>query len=152
LQVTIQHERAAAKPSANVVTLLRQEEETLTLGKLNEFRHEVDKQIGAFRTVLQGYQRSKLKVAGYGAPARVSTICNYGAIGPTLIAYTVDDSPLKQNKFSPGTHIPIVPRARLEEHRPDILVVFAYEYLDDIRAKTGGTYGYLIPIPPREVQ
>jgi SAM-dependent methyltransferase len=152
LQVTIQHEGAAAKPSPNIVALLREEEETLTLAKLKEFKQEVDEQISAFRKVLEDYKNAKLKVAGYGAPARVSTICNYGAIGPSLIEYTVDDSPLKQNKFSPGTHIPIVPRAHLEAHRPDILVVFAYEYLDDIRGKTGGAYRYLIPIPPREVQ
>jgi hypothetical protein len=92
-----------------------------------------------------------LKVAGYGAPARVSTICNYGKIGPSLIAFTVDDSPLKQNKFTPGTHIPIVTKAHLDSHRPDVLVVFAYEYFEDIRKKTDGSYRYLMPIPPREV-
>ena len=90
-------------------------------------------------------------MAGYGAPARVSTICNYGNIGPSLIEFTVDDSPLKQNKFTPGTHIPIVTKAHLRQHRPDVLVVFAYEYLDDIRKKTDGSYRYLLPIPPREV-
>jgi methylation protein EvaC len=30
-------------------------------------------------------------------------------------------------------------------------VVFAYEYLDDIRKKTGNAYRYLLPIPPREL-
>jgi hypothetical protein len=90
-------------------------------------------------------------VAGYGSPARVATICNYGRIGPEWISFIVDDSPLKQNKFTPGTHIPIVPRTHLPNHRPDLLVVFAYEYFDDIKRKTGGAYRYLIPIPPREV-
>jgi len=152
LQVTIQHERHAAKPSADVAALLREEEETLTSAKLTECRHEVEKQTNAFRQVLEDYKQSGLKVAGYGAPARVSTICNYGRIGPSLIEYTVDDSPLKQNKFTPGTHIPIVPRAHMEANRPDILVVFAYEYFDDIRKKTEGSYRYLIPIPPREIE
>jgi methylation protein EvaC len=152
LQVTIQHERAGVRPSANVVALLGKETEALTLAKLKEFKHEVDTQIGLFRKLLEKYKSTNLKVAGYGAPARVSTICNYGDIGPSLIEFTVDDSPLKQNKFSPGTHIPIVPRSHLEAHRPDILVVFAYEYFDDIRKKTGASYRYLIPSPPREVQ
>jgi hypothetical protein len=152
LRVTIQDERSAAKSPASVASLLRQEQETFTLTMLGNFKREVDKQIGAFRKLLEAYKHSNLKVAGYGAPARVSTICNYGAIGPSLIEFTVDDSPLKQHKFTPGTHIPIVPRSRLETHRPDILVVFAYEYLDDIRNKTACAYRYLIPIPPREVQ
>jgi hypothetical protein len=63
----------------------------------------------------------------------------------------VDDSPLKQNKFTPGTHIPIVTKSYLDDHRPDLLVVFAYEYFEDIRKKTGNAYRYLMPIPPREL-
>jgi methylation protein EvaC len=151
LRVTIQHGPGAGAASTSVLALLSEEQETLTSEKLNEFSREVDKQISAFRGILEDHKRTNLSVAGYGAPARVSTICNYGEIGPSLIAYTVDDSPLKQNKFSPGTHIPIVPRSHLEANRPDILVVFAYEYLEDIRKKAGGDCRYLIPIPPREV-
>jgi SAM-dependent methyltransferase len=151
LQVTIVRKRQGVAPSSNVTALLAQENETLTVDKLQEFSRSVDTQTNALRERLADYQRSNLKVAGYGAPARVSTICNYGQIGPSLIEFTVDDSPLKQNRFTPGTHIPIVARSHLEKHRPDVLVVFAYEYFDDIRKKTGGAYRYLLPIPPREV-
>jgi methylation protein EvaC len=152
LQVTIAHERHGATPSANVGALLLEEKDALNPAKLREFRHEVDKQIGNFRKLLEDYKKSNLKVAGYGAPARVSTICNYGKIGPSLIEFTIDDSPLKQNKFTPGTHIPIVAKEELDKNRPDILVVFAYEYFADIRKKTDNAYRYLVPIPPREVQ
>ncbi len=151
LRVTVQNERHAQGVSDRVSALLQEEERTLSLNALEKFRHEVDKQIAAFRSLLDDYRKSGLKVAGYGAPARVSTICNYGKIGPSLIEFTVDDSPLKQNKFTPGTHIPIVPREHLDARRPDILVVFAYEYFDDIRKKTHNAYRYLIPIPPREI-
>jgi methylation protein EvaC len=151
LQVTIRRKGAGIVPSANVAGLLKEEDESLTVDKLGEFRDNVDTQIAALRDRLTGYKQSNQKIAGYGAPARVSTICNYGNIGPSLIEFTVDDSPLKQNKFTPGTHIPIVTKAHLDSHRPDILVVFAYEYFDDIRKKTAGAYRYLLPIPPREL-
>ena len=131
--------------------LLAEEEENLNLLKLEEFRQNVDSHISAFRNKLEEYKKLNLKVAGYGAPARVATITNYGKIGGQLIEFIVDDSPLKQNRFSPGEHIPIVPKSFLEGHKPDILVVFAYEYLDDIIKKTNNDYRYLIPIPPREV-
>jgi len=114
LQVTVQRKELGVSPSDNVTTLLEQERESLTAAKLMEFRGQVDTQIAAFRDTLKKYKESKLRVAGYGAPARVSTICNYGDIGPSLIEFTVDDSPLKQNKFTPGTHIPIVPKAHLD--------------------------------------
>lgn len=151
LQVTIQRKAFAQAPSGNVTAQQEEEKQTLTEQKLSEFRKNVDTQVAALLDLLQQYKKSGLKVAGYGAPARVSTICNYAKIGPELVQFTVDDSPLKQNKYSPGTHIPIVPKEYLDAHRPDILVVFAYEYFDDIRKKTGGSYRYLVPIPPKEI-
>ncbi|MDR3466451.1 MAG: class I SAM-dependent methyltransferase [Xanthobacteraceae bacterium] len=151
LRVTIKAKGPHATESGNVAALLEQENETLTVRKLEEFRSMVDVQIEALRNLLEDYKKSGLKVAGYGAPARVSTICNYGNIGPSLIEFTVDDSPLKQNKFTPGTHIPIVTKTHLDSHRPDILVVFAYEYINDIRKKTDGSYRYVMPIPPTEL-
>ncbi len=151
LRVTTRNAVAGAQPSKNVMRLLAEEEKTLTEPALEKFRQTVDKYITAFRDKLTEYKHSGVQVAGYGAPARVTTICNYGRIGPELLEFLIDDSPLKQNKFSPGTHIPIFPKEYLEDHKPDILVVFAYEYFDDIKKKIEGAYRYLIPIPPREV-
>ena len=144
--------KGQGEPSANVAALLKEEEETLTPPRLLEFKTKVDSYLSAFRGKLVEYQSQGLRVGGYGAPARVATICNYGKIGPELIPFIVDDSPLKQNRFSPGTHIPIVPKTHLDTAAPEVLVVFAFEYLDDIKKKTAGRgYRYLIPIPPREI-
>jgi SAM-dependent methyltransferase len=150
LQVFVQR-GGGQSPSEAVDRLLAREKEDLTPETLLEFRRNVDVQISAFRGRLEEYRQGGLRVAGYGSPARVATICNYGRIGPDEIPFTVDDSPLKQNKFTPGTHIPIVPKSYLDEHKPDVLVVFAYEYFDDIKKKTGGAYRYLKPIPPTEL-
>jgi len=152
LQVFVQRaDRQSASPSDATRRLLAREAADLTLETLREFGRNVDVQISAFKDKLAEYQRAGLRVAGYGSPARVATICNYGRIGPTEIPFTVDDSPLKQNKFTPGTHIPIVPRSYLDEHKPDVLVVFAYEYFEDIKKKTDGAYRYLKPIPPTDL-
>ncbi|MGH3556263.1 MAG: methyltransferase domain-containing protein [Mycobacterium sp.] len=151
LQVFVQ--RTGRRSSSDATRrLLAREEKNLTLETLREFRRKVDVQISAFKDRLAEYQQAGLRVAGYGSPARVATICNYGRIGPSEIPFTVDDSPLKQNKFTPGTHIPIVPKSYLDEHKPDVLVVFAYEYFDDIKKKTAGAYHYLKPIPPTELK
>ena len=144
--------KGQGEPSANVAALLKEEEETLTPPRLLEFKTKVGSYLSAFRGKLVEYQSQGLRVGGYGAPARVATICNYGKIGPELIPFIVDDSPLKQNRFSPGTHIPIVTKTHMDTAAPEVLVVFAFEYLDDIKKKTAGRgYRYLIPIPPREI-
>lgn len=151
LQVTVQRAAAVATPSDAVRRQLAEEEGALTAGKMLAFRASVDAEIAAFRQYLKDARARGLRVGGYGAPARLSTICNYGKIGPELISFTVDDSPLKHGKHTPGTHIPIVTRQQMEMERPDVLVIFAYEYFDDIRRKVGEGYRYVMPIPVREV-
>lgn len=152
IRVTVYKNGNGAPKTERLAALLKEEERTLTLDTMQEFKERSQTYVNAFREKLEEYKKEGVRVAGYSAPARVSTICNYGNIGPELIAFLVDDSPLKQHRTSPGTHIPIVPKEHLEEAGADVLVVFAYEYLDDIRKKTEGKgYRYLIPIPPREV-
>lgn len=152
IRVTMCLRENTIKTSSAVTHFLEEEKENLTLEMLQKFKHIVDKSVSQFRNKLEIYKNKGLQVAGYGAPARVATICNYGNIGPSLIEFIVDDSPLKQDRFSPGTHIPIVSKTYLDKHKSDILVVFAYEYFNDIKKKTNGAYTYLIPIPPREVK
>lgn len=152
LRVTAHNTGKGPAATKAYTDLLLQEETMLTRQTLEEFKKTAAAYVAAFKEKLTEYKNTGTKVAGYGAPARVATICNYGDIGPSLIDFIVDDSPLKQNKFSPGTHIPIVPNSYLTAHRPDLLVVFAYEYFNDIKKKINGSYRFLIPIPPREVQ
>ena len=151
IRVTVCKNGYGLAPSKRIARLLKEEKKNLTLKKLKGFKRSVDKHVAAFYSKLSQYKKLNLKVAGYGAPARVATICNYGKIGAELIEFIVDDSHLKQNRFSPGTHIPIVASSYLEGHRPAVLVVFAYEYFNDIKKKTKGDYRYLLPMPPREV-
>ncbi|HEV8590561.1 MAG TPA: class I SAM-dependent methyltransferase [Pyrinomonadaceae bacterium] len=151
LQVTMQRNGEGVDASERVKQQFAIEEAQLTKETLTTFGKEVDTQTAALRAKLEAFKKEGVRVAGYGAPARVSTICNYGKIGPDLVAFTVDDSPLKQNKFTPGTHIPIVPKEYLDAHPPEVLLVFAYEYLEDIRKKTENKYRYFVPIPPREI-
>ena len=140
------------KIKSSINKLLREEEKTLSPEALKKFRKNVEKAVSIFRKKLEEYKKKGLKVAGYGAPARVATITNYGKIGPDLIPFIIDDSPLKQNRFSPGKHIPIFTKDYLDKDKPNILVVFAYEYINDIKKKTAKKgYRYLMPIPLKEI-
>ena len=150
LQVHVSHREGNSSPDSSVHDQLVIERKALTLDAFAHFGTRVNDETHKFRQALINLKSSGIRVAGYGAPARVSTICNYGAIGPELISFIVDDSPLKQGKHSPGTHIPIVAREHLDSHQVDALVVFAYEYLHAIREATGHAYRYFTPIPMLE--
>ena len=102
------------------------------------------------RKALRGFKEKGLTVAGYGAPARFSTISNFAQLTTSDIPYVVDDSPLKQGRFSPGIHIPIVSYNSMK--KPDIYIVFAFEYIKSIKDKVGLlSGGYFKPVPFIEI-
>lgn len=58
--------------------------------------------------ILENLKKEGKKVAGFGATSKATTIFNYCGIGPELISFVTDNTPVKQGKFYPGVHIPIV--------------------------------------------
>ena len=47
------------------------------------------------------------KITDRGAPGKGNTLLNYCGIRTDMLDYTVDRSPHKQGRFTPGTRIPI---------------------------------------------
>ncbi|KAA0023871.1 class I SAM-dependent methyltransferase [Antrihabitans cavernicola] len=66
------------------------------------------------------------RVVGYGAPGKGNTLLNYCGIRTDLLEYTVDRNPYKHGRFTPGTRIPILDPARIDEDRPDVVVVLPW--------------------------
>ena len=72
-------------------------------------------------------------------------------MGPNMIDFIVDDSPLKQQLFSPGMHIPVLPSEALYSKRPDAVVVLAWNFAESIIEKhaafveQGGQF--IVPLP-----
>jgi SAM-dependent methyltransferase len=91
------------------------------------------------------------RVAGYGAPAKGNTLLGFLEIGPELLPYIVDRSPLKQGLYTPGTHIPVVAPERLLADQPDFVLLLAWNFVDEIMEqqseyrKRGGRF--MVPVP-----
>ena len=49
------------------------------------------------------------KIISYGATYKSTTIFNYCKINNRFLDYVTDTTKNKQGKFTPGTHIPIIP-------------------------------------------
>ncbi|MBL4580297.1 MAG: class I SAM-dependent methyltransferase [Gammaproteobacteria bacterium] len=74
-------------------------------------------------------------VIAYGATSKSTTVLNYCNIGPDLIAFISDTTPLKQNKFSPGMHIPIKASDEIEKNQPSHMLLFAWNHMQEIMNK-----------------
>ena len=92
------------------------------------------------------------QIFGYGAPAKGNVLLNFCDIANENLDFIIDTTPLKQGKFTPGTHIPIIPPEKiLEKGKNDVALLLAWNYADSILKKeelfrkNGGKF--LIPVP-----
>ena len=72
-------------------------------------------------------------VAGYGAAAKGNTLMNYAAIKDNIISFVCDAAPAKQNKFLPGTHIPILHPDLLISHEVDYIIIFPWNISSEVK-------------------
>ncbi len=77
-------------------------------------------------------KKKNFSVAAYGAAAKGNTLLNYAGVKKDLISYVCDSAPSKQNKFLPGTRIPIFPPEYLFKNRPDYLLILPWNIADEI--------------------
>lgn len=90
-------------------------------------------------------------IAGYGAPGKGNTLLNYCGIRTDFLDFTVDRNPYKHDKFLPGTRIPIYPTEKINETKPDYVMILPWNLKDEIIKQIafirdwGGKF--IIPIP-----
>jgi SAM-dependent methyltransferase len=109
---------------------------------------------GLLRFLAEARERGQ-KVVGYGAPAKANTLLNYCGIGPDLLGYTVDRNPYKQGRYLPGSHIPVFAPGRIEETRPDYVLILPWNIRDEIVGQLGHIRKWggrcVIPVPSVQV-
>src|SRR5262249_47514790 len=97
---------AGVAPSPRVQQLLAEEASwgVATAGPYRDFSGRVRRLRESLRELLAGLKRQGRRLAAYGAAAKGSTLLNYCGIGRETLEFVVDLSPVKQGRFTPGTH------------------------------------------------
>ncbi|WP_440923137.1 methyltransferase domain-containing protein [Candidatus Pelagibacter sp.] len=75
------------------------------------------------------------KIIGYGVTAKSTTILNYCKIGNDLVSYFIDTTKAKQNKYTPGTKIPIFKYPGFIEKDIDFVFLGAWNFKKEIFKK-----------------
>jgi len=141
----------------SVATLIKREadlglHDTDTFQAFGQHISALRDELGA---LLRGLKSAGKTIAGYGAPAKATTLMYHFDLGPGIIDFIVDDSPLKQGLYSPGMHIPVLPSSALAERKPDYLLILAWNFAEPIMRnnaafiEAGGHF--IVPIPKVEV-
>lgn len=81
------------------------------------------------------------KIWGFGAPAKLTTLCYSLNLASVQLEAIIDDNPLKQGLFSPGLHVPIVSSnefAKRAHHNGEDIIIFAWNFADSIASMFHG--------------
>ena len=154
LRIYVKHKEDQEKKVSIRVTDLLKKEEAAGLLNLSTYYNFGEKVKSTKRQLLQFLIKEKnaqKRIVGYGAPAKGNTLLNYCGIRTDFLDYTVDRNPEKQNKFLPGTHIPVKHPDVIKEDKPDYVLILPWNIKKEIMEQMnyikdwGGKF--VIPIP-----
>lgn len=97
-----------------------------------DFQHRAEQAKYALLEQLIQCKCAGLSVAAYGAAAKGNTLLNFAGVRPDLLQFVVDKNPQKQNKFLPGSRIPIVDLEYLKQQRPQRIIIFPWNLEHEI--------------------
>jgi len=153
LRVFVEHAARGTEPTAEVARVLEEEASAglRTVGPYRQFgqraahvKHQLVK------LLIELHQDGKT-VAGYGAPGKGNTMLNYCGIKSDLLPYTCDRSEHKHGRYTPGSRIPIYPPERIDELRPDYILILPWNLQSEIIAQLAHAreWGakFIVPVP-----
>jgi len=94
-------------------------------------------------------------VVAYGAAAKGNTLLNYAGIGAHEIDFVCDGNPAKQEKFLPGSRIPILSPDHIISAKPDYVLILPWnlrtEISDELKPIREWGGQFVVAVPEIEV-
>ena len=117
----------------------------------DNFKKNIEKSKNNLMDLLTRIKDNGHRIVGYGATSKSTTVTNFCGITPDLVEFVSDTTPIKQGKYSPGTHIPVRSYREFVENYPDYALLFAWNHAEEIMAKeqkfiqSGGKWIVYVP-------
>lgn len=154
LRIYARHTEDETRPETDSITNLIKREEAFGINNMEmykAFEENVKETKRKLLNFLIEAKRSGKTVVGYGAPGKGNTLLNYCGIRTDFLDYTVDRSPQKQGKYTPGCRLPILDPAVIKETKPDYVLILPWNLSKEISKQNafvnewGGKF--VVPIP-----
>ncbi len=153
IRIFVAPEESERTPTRDLQELLVAEEaaQLFSIETYRRFEEKISKAGQQMRKTIAASRNAGRRIAGYGAPAKATTLMHQFGLGHDDMAYIVDDSPWKQGLYSPGINVPIVPASHIASHPVDDFVVLAWNFAEQIiennRAFVDKGGRFIIPLP-----
>jgi 2-polyprenyl-3-methyl-5-hydroxy-6-metoxy-1,4-benzoquinol methylase len=158
LRIFAKHSNDESQPVSNSVNLLLRTEHDHGMNQLvyyENFQHKINKVKKSLLSFLLDQIQKGKKIAAYGAAAKGNTLLNYCGVKKDLLGFVVDASPHKQNKYLPGSHIPVVSEETIKKEKPDFILILPWNIQSEITQQLqyinewGGKF--VVPIPQLKI-
>jgi len=158
LRIYACHQKSQDQPAGSRVTELLTREEKAGVNRLDYYQGFGEKVKAIKRDLLEFLLQAKRQgkqIVGYGAPGKGNTLLNYCGIRTDFLNYTVDRNPYKHGKYTAGTHIPIFPPEKIQETKPDYVLILPWNLREEIVSQLSYIREWdgkcVVPIPDVEV-
>lgn len=119
-------------PSANYLNLL-EEENSAGVNKIEAWEDFAKKCYRHREKSLKAAESFESRtVIGFGVSARSSTYLNFCGFGSKQLRAIIDNNPLKQGKYSPGSSIPVVSLEEGLRMKPGLIFILAWNFREEI--------------------
>jgi SAM-dependent methyltransferase len=135
LRVYAQRIDTGQHPVNEAVVTLQEREDMLGMSDIvfyQGFQEKAEKIKIDFLSFLLDTKQQGKRIAAYGAAAKGNTLMNYAGVRPDLISYVVDKNPAKQDKYMPGSRIPIVSEDYLKTEKPEYVVILPWNLKGEV--------------------
>ena len=158
LRIYACHEESQDQPTGARVSELHTREDKEGVNQLDYYQGFDEKVKAIKRNLLEfllQVKRQGKQIVGYGAPGKGNTLLNYCGIRTDFLNYTVDRNPYKHGKYTAGTHIPIFPPEKIQETKPDYVLILPWNLKEEIVSQLSYIREWngqcVVPIPDVEV-
>ena len=107
----------------------------MNVESFNQFKNNCEKYRTDLLALLNDIKSQGKSIVGYAATSKSTTIINYCNITEDHLDCIYDTTPIKQGKFSPGAHIPVIDHVNFKDNYPDYALLFGYNHEKEIMAK-----------------
>lgn len=116
---------------------------------ISNYKQKIEKTKKKFIRTLSKLRAEGKTVVGYGASGKANVLLNYCGITNKTIEYIIDESPLRYNRYTPGSHIPVYLPDKVNLLEADYVVILAWNYEKEIREKLKKykKLRFIIPLP-----
>jgi len=134
IRVIAQKKSGKHEQKSSVTSFIAEEEsgKLYSIETFRSFEHKINQLGDDLKKLISSIRVNGKSIAGYGLPAKATTLMHQFDIGASAIDYVVDDSPLKQGLYSPGYGIQIVNSQMLKTQTPDYIIVLAWNFAQPI--------------------